>query len=133
VALLVAEDNGRPTSAQLLVTFGDTAVNQLSVWSGEGSEHKPNEALHWEAILWAKARGYSSYDFEGVAPDAARAILAGEPFPSTLLASYTWFKLGFGGRPALLPGVYEYFQDPAMRVVYEAGITQFRGDNSWEY
>jgi peptidoglycan pentaglycine glycine transferase (the first glycine) len=133
VALLVAEDDGRAVSAQLLVTFGDTAVNQLSVWSGEGSGRKPNEALHWEAILWAKARGYSSYDFEGIAPDAARAVLAGQCFPSALLASYTWFKLGFGGRPTLLPGVYEYFPDPAMRAVYEASITHFGWRGSWEF
>ena len=132
-ALLVAENDGRGVAAQLLVTFGDTAVNQLSVWSGDCPDRKPNEALHWEAILWAKARGCRSYDFEGIDPAAARAVLAGEGVPRTLLASYTWFKLGFGGQPTLLPGVYEYFPDPAMRAVYEAGLGQFSRPASLEY
>jgi lipid II:glycine glycyltransferase (peptidoglycan interpeptide bridge formation enzyme) len=134
VALLLAEFDERPVAAQLLVTFGDTVVNQLSVWSGASSARKPNDLLHWQAVLWAREHGYRRYDFEGIDPEAARAVLAGEPMPSALAGSYSRFKLGFGGHPATLPGVFDYFYDSAMRAAYKSILSAVVEDpNGWDH
>lgn len=122
VKLFVAEYQGEAVSAQLAVTFGDTVFNKLSVWSGLHGDCRPNEVLHWRAIEWAKSQGYRYYDFEGIDPTAARAILQGENLPDSLHDSITAFKLSFGGQITLFPDVYDRVYNPVLRWAYTSGF-----------
>jgi lipid II:glycine glycyltransferase (peptidoglycan interpeptide bridge formation enzyme) len=113
--LLFAEYENQPVSAVLLIAFGDTVVYKRGGWSGEHGNLRPNEALHWHAIQWAKANGFRYYDLEGISEDAAVAALAGEEIPDEALNSYSRFKLGFGGEVVILPKTYVYARNPFIR------------------
>ena len=119
VKLFIAEYKGRTIAGQLLVAFGDTVVNKLSVWSGEHGDVKPNEALLWHSICWSKAQGYRFFDLEGIESDAAESVLNGKPIPDHLRQSLSSFKLGFGGYVMLLPALYDHVYDPRLRGFYD--------------
>jgi lipid II:glycine glycyltransferase (peptidoglycan interpeptide bridge formation enzyme) len=128
VRLFVAEYAGEAVSALLLIPFGDTAIYKKGAWSGRHGDRRPNEALHWTAIQWAKSQGYRYYDFEGINPEAARAIASGEPLPDFLTQTVTRFKLGFGGQLFLYPGPYDYVCNPVLRWAY---TTLYRKIANW--
>lgn len=122
VALFLAELAGEAVAAQLAIPFGDTMYTHVSAWSGEHGRCKPNEALEWAAICWARAHGCRVYDFEGIDPGVARAILGGAartavpaPEPDTMVTTY---KLGFGGSVTLLPEACDYIYNPLLRLGY---------------
>lgn len=83
-------------SANLSIAYGETMLYKKGAWAGRHGNMRPNEVMHWEAIQWAKENGYKRYDFEGIALDAAKAILSDEALPKDFLDSTTRFKLGFG-------------------------------------
>ncbi|MFB3818317.1 MAG: lipid II:glycine glycyltransferase FemX [Candidatus Methylomirabilales bacterium] len=114
LALFVAEYQGEPVSAALAVCFGDTVCYKRGAWSGSQGKHRPNEALQWEMIQWARSKGYRHYDFEGIDAGVARALLQGET-PDLARHTVSSFKLGFGGRPVLLPEVCAYVYHPLLR------------------
>lgn len=114
--LLIAEYGGEVVSAMLVIPFGDTLLNKLSVWSGQHGQAKPNEALQWAAIQWAKSHGYRYYDLEGIEPKVAKQLVGqgtievdGTDHPLTK------FKLGFGGRVTLFPPAGAYVANPILR------------------
>jgi len=113
--LFIAEYQGEPVSAGLAICFGDTVFYKRGAWSGRHGKHRPNEALQWEIIRWAKAQGYRTYDFEGIDPACARAVMRGEPIPESLSHTVTSFKLGFGGEVAFFPDAYDYVYNPFLR------------------
>ncbi len=113
--LSLAEVDGRAVSGQLAVIFGDTVVNKLSVWSGEAGSHRPNEALQWATIRWAHEHGRRYYDLEGMDLPAARAVIRGEPLPSSAGQTVTSFKLGFGGDVVLRPEVRMCIRSTSLR------------------
>ncbi len=113
--LFIAEYEGEAVSAQLAIPFGDTVINKMSVWNGRYGNRRPNEALQWASIQWAKEQGYRYYDFEGIEPSAAIAIRNGEPMPKSLKQTVTSFKLGFGGQAVLFPAAYDYLYNPLLR------------------
>jgi lipid II:glycine glycyltransferase (peptidoglycan interpeptide bridge formation enzyme) len=115
-------------AAVVAIPFGDTVIYKRGAWSGRQGNRRPNEVLHWTAIKWAKAQGYHYYDFEGIDPRAARAIVHGEPCPDSLTQSVTSFKLGFGGQVTLFPGAYNYVYNPFLRWAYN---TVFPKIASW--
>lgn len=116
--MFVAEYEGEVVSAQLVVPFGDTVINKLSVWSGRHGNRRPNELLQWTTIVWAKTQGYRYYDFEGISPKAASAVLQGRPLPDSMAQTVTSFKLGFGGQVVVYPGAYDYVCNPVLRWAY---------------
>jgi len=112
----IAEYQSKPVAALVVVGFGDSVVYKRGGWSGEHGEARPNEALHWHAIQWAKAAGYRYYDFDGIEPKVARQIVAGRPIPEQSLQSVTRFKLGFGGTATLLPPLVSYAPGRLLRL-----------------
>ena len=117
--LLISEYEGEAVSAQLVMAFGDTATAKQFGWSGQHGVHRPNEALDWATILWAKERGCRYYDLEGIDPVAADAILAGEGLPEQFSQTPTSYKLGFGGEVVRFPDAYELINNPVLRVSYQ--------------
>lgn len=113
--LLFAEHEGEILSAILLIAFSDTVIYKKGAWSGAKGNLRPNEALHWEAIKWAKTQGYRYYDFEGISRVAAQSVIAGEGIPDEAMNTYTRFKLGFGGEIRLLPHTFIYSRNPVIR------------------
>ncbi len=118
VKLFLTEFDGEPVSYIMTIAFGDTVVYWRGCWSGRFGNRHPNERLHWRAIQWAKAQGFHYYDFGGIEPVIAEAILYGQPIPEwvkNLRAKVTFYKLGFGGQIVLSSGFYEYVKNPIVR------------------
>lgn len=101
--LFVATVEGTGVSAMIAVPFGDTVTYKRGAWAGQHGDRRPNEALHWHAIRWARSHGYRWYDLDGIEPEAARSVLDGTELPSSLVNSVSRYKLGFGGTVVELP------------------------------
>ena len=125
--IFLSEYEGEVVSSVLLVNFGDTVIYKKGGWLGSQKDLHPNEVLHWEAIQWAKRQGYRYYDFEGINPDAARAILQEGTLPKSFHGSLSWFKTGFGGELSFYPGAYDYLPDPLLRWGYANIFARIKG------
>ncbi len=125
--MFVAEYRGEVVSAQLIVPFGDTVVNKLSVWSGRHGSRRPNELLQWHAIEWSKRNGFRFYDFEGIDERAVEALQRREPIPEDLKQTVTSFKLGFGGDAVRYPPALSLVRSRALRWGYETVFPRISG------
>ena len=90
----------------ILFHFGDKAWYMYGASTDRHRSLMPNHLLQWEAMRWARAQGYSSYDMWG-APD-----VLDETDP--MWGVYR-FKMGFGGEFATWLGAYDW---PVSRPVY---------------
>jgi len=116
VRVFLAEFDGQPLSAAILIGFGDTVSYKRGAWSGQHGNLHPNELMHWTAMRWAKKHGYRYYDLEGIDPPAADATAG--PWAPHVERSVSTFKLGFGGEVVLSPGAYERIHNPVLRGAY---------------
>lgn len=104
VRVLVASSGGIPLAALWLSNFAGTVTFRAAGWNSHASASlNVNEALHWEAIQWARSQDAHTYDFGGFDRPAAEAIAAGQAMPSGFDKTHSFFKLGFGGTPILFP------------------------------
>jgi peptidoglycan pentaglycine glycine transferase (the first glycine) len=78
--------------------------------SNEQRDRMPTYLLQWEAIRWAKAHGYATYDFWG-APDT---LVESDP----MWGVYR-FKDGFGGTVVRHIGAWDYAPIPLLYWTYE--------------
>jgi lipid II:glycine glycyltransferase (peptidoglycan interpeptide bridge formation enzyme) len=117
--LFLAELKGECVSALMVIGFNDTVVTKTIAWSGLYSKARPNEAVYWAAIQWAKARAYRYCDLEGIHAEAAQSLLQGEDLPEAFANTPTYFKLGFGGQVCQMPGAYDYIANPVLRWGYQ--------------
>lgn len=124
--LLVTECENEIVSARLIVPFGDTVIDKAAGWSGLHGSHKPNDAILWGCIKWAKAHGYRYFDLEGIDPTVANLILNGDPLPEWVNQTPAFFKLGFGGQITLYPEPYDVVYNPLVRWAYRTVMTRFR-------
>lgn len=106
ISLIFAEYENQPVSSLLLIAFGDFVTPKILGWSGEHTGRRPNDAVFWGAIQWAKNRGYHYFDMEGIDRKGAELVLSGQPLPDELRRSPDFFKLGYGGSVCLLPQSY---------------------------
>ena len=96
---LLAEFEGAPVAAVILVRFGDRAIYMYGASTDRERKRMPNYLLQWEAIRWAKSVSCTTYDFWG-APDA---------FVETDPLWGVWrFKDGFHGEVAWHIGAWDY-------------------------
>jgi lipid II:glycine glycyltransferase (peptidoglycan interpeptide bridge formation enzyme) len=89
-------------------------------WSGYHEIRQPNEVLLWKVIMWAKLQGYRYFDFDGIDPSVAKALVHGEQLHDSLRQTPTSFKLGFGGKVLLFPGAYDYVYNSFLRWAYNS-------------
>jgi peptidoglycan pentaglycine glycine transferase (the first glycine) len=120
VRLFVAEYKGEALSGLMVLIHGDTVHTHAMGWSGRHPRCMSNEVLYWSAIAWSKSEGYRWWDFTWIDPTAGAALANGEPLPEDLRSSVTFFKVGFGGAVTLLPGAYDYVDNPALRVGFRS-------------
>jgi len=104
-----------PVAAIMVFALGRKAWYLYGASSNEHRERKPNHALQWEAIRWAKSRGCATYDLWGI-PDEDEATLESkfQDEDRGLWGVYR-FKRGFGGRLVHYIGAFD------------------RGYNTWAY
>lgn len=107
--LFIAECEGETVAGAMIIGYGDTVIYKMGGWAGDRNGLHPNELMHLTAMEWAKDRDYGYYDFDGIEPAAALAVLAGEEIPKTGFGAFgvTRFKLGLGGEPAIFPRTYD--------------------------
>jgi lipid II:glycine glycyltransferase (peptidoglycan interpeptide bridge formation enzyme) len=130
IKMFVAEFEGQPVSAAVVMAFGDTVTYWKGGWSGQHGNRYPNEALQWSAIQWAKGEGYRYYDFGGIPRALAKAVLAGESVRKQGKHSVGFYKLGFGGQVELFPQALGYVYNPVLRRVW-SGISKSASRFSW--
>lgn len=127
IKLFLARYGAEAVSALLIVPFGDTVIAKVLGWSGFHADRRPNEALFWASIQWAKGHGYRCFDFDGIDPAGARAVLRGEVLPESLQHSPDFFKLGFGGQVVLYPEAYDQVPNPILRWIYRKASPRVGG------
>lgn len=126
IRLFIAEVNGEILASAFVVTFGNTVRVWKVGWSGNQGKLCPNQVLWWEIITWAKRNKYRYFDFVGIDPDAAHAVLQKSPLPEKIKHSASFFKLRFGGKVAVLPGAYSYVYNPIFRWSYHSIFPRIR-------
>ncbi|MGO9877427.1 MAG: lipid II:glycine glycyltransferase FemX [Acidimicrobiia bacterium] len=106
--ILMADVNGVDVSGNMISCFGDTITGR---WLGFDATRvqqrlRPNEALIWAAMSWARARGCRWLDVGGV----NRAIVASsDQLP---------LKLRFGGTSVAYPEPLKLIVNPVLRRAY---------------
>jgi lipid II:glycine glycyltransferase (peptidoglycan interpeptide bridge formation enzyme) len=121
IKLFIARYNQEPVSAGIAFQFGKWFRVWKLGWSGQHGSFRPNEAIWWVMIQYARDNGYKYFDFVEIDPKQARAVLDGMR-PKPLSANATFFKLGFGGEIKVLPGAYCYFPNPLLRMALWGGL-----------
>lgn len=120
--LLVAELDGKPIGAALVLAWAGQGTYLAAGSNAAGLEHRAAHALQWHAISWAKERGARTWDHFGIADARGRLELAaasgqdrGSPEMQRLEAAATSdpldgvyrFKKGWGGRVVRFMPAYE--------------------------
>jgi lipid II:glycine glycyltransferase (peptidoglycan interpeptide bridge formation enzyme) len=96
---LIAEAEGKAIAHVILFHFGRTCWYMYGASSNEERDRMPNYLLQWEAMRWAKAQGYSTYDMWG-APN--------EFNESDSMWGVYEFKRGFRGMVTRTIGAWDY-------------------------
>lgn len=118
IALFFADHEGASVSAILTLGYRQTLTYWRGGWSGASGSAHPNEAIHWHVMQWAKERGYTSYDFDGIDRRIAVPLANGEERPSDVPRSVTDFKIGFGGNVLVYPMPIYRIPNPVLRFSY---------------
>jgi hypothetical protein len=74
--LQVAEIDGTPIGASLILAWGRHGTYLSAGSNAAGLEHRAAHLLQWHAIQWAKQRGATSWDLWGIADARGRFELA---------------------------------------------------------
>jgi lipid II:glycine glycyltransferase (peptidoglycan interpeptide bridge formation enzyme) len=119
IRLFISYFEDQPVSAIILLCFGSTATCWRFGWTKEHAEKRPNEALYWHTILWAKEQGFQFFDFGEIELGAAKCLCNDHHLPEEYKCSSVRFKLAFGGTPVLYPETYVYFPNAIVRWLYD--------------
>lgn len=116
--VFVAELDGAAVAAELFTACGGVLKSRLTgmLRSGPARKSGVSAAIIWNAIVWAKAKGYHSFDFGGIPGDKVDAV---RDDATSLLSGPTAFKASFGGRPFRYPVPVELISSPLVRVGYD--------------
>jgi len=106
-----------PVSSLMAFTAGKWVRSWKVGWSGAHPKKHPNEVLEWEVIKWARKSGYTKFDFVWIERECAESLIAGRDIPDTPYKGVDHFKLGFGGKPLLLPLPVSTVFNPALRAL----------------
>lgn len=115
---LIAEYAGEPIAHVILFHFGRKCLYFIGASSNQERNRMPNYALQWQAMLWAKAQGYTTYDMWG-APTVFDES-------DTMWGVYQ-FKRGFRGTVVRYIGAWDYVPYPPLYAAYTQLIPRVRG------
>ncbi len=113
---LLAEYEGEPVAAIILVRYGKRAIYMYGASTSRERKRMPNYLLQWEGIRWAKSEGCTVYDFWG-APDE---------FVETDPLWGVWrFKDGFKGDVIWHIGAWDYPARPFLYSLYTKVLPRY--------
>jgi len=135
--LLLAEYQGELLAGLMVLVCGRTAIYLYGASSDRHRNLMPNHLLQWEAILWARSRGCTTYDLWGI-PDEVRdsqypisnaryAIQGDKESRASGLWGVYQFKQGFGGRVVRWAGAFDYVYRPALYWLGTRLLPRLRG------
>ena len=107
---LIAEYQGVAIAQVILFHFGSKCWYFYGASADEERARMPNYALQWEAMKWAKAQGYTTYDMWG-APDNFDE--------SDSLWGVYQFKRGFRGVLTRHIGAWDFVSSPLLYYTYQ--------------
>lgn len=107
---LVAEVDHQPAAGVILFHFGNKVWYFYGMSSNQHREAQPNYALQWAALRWAKAQGYTLYDWWG----APNVFEESDPMWGVFQ-----FKEGFGGQVVRHVGAWDFVPTPLLYRTYE--------------
>ncbi len=114
--LFVAEFEGDIVAGVLNFVMGDECVYVYGGADPDYYKHMPNHRLHWEAMLWAREQGCTTYDFRGVSRE-----VAGEPVGE--LGGLNRFKRGFNAEYMEYVGEYDLVMSPFWYRLYTLAMS----------
>ncbi len=120
--LILAEYEREPVAAALCLCFGRRLTIWKKGWSGRHPDKKPNHLVMLEALKWAHAQGFQLLDCVGMNREMAAAVLRGDPLTEEQKKDRTYFFLGFGGRPVLLPEARVHIPSSFQKSIYRLAI-----------
>ncbi len=129
--LLLAEYEGQLLAGLVVFAMcgnagGGTACYMYGASSDEHRNHMPTYLLQWEAMLWARDQGCSTYDLWGV-PDEDEETLEAEFMQrSDGLWGVYRFKRGFGGRLVRTIGAWDLVYAPLRYRLYTWAVALLR-------
>ena len=112
--LFIASKDQTPLAAVLVTYFGTTAIYTHGASASTGRELMAPHLLQFAAMITAKDKGITTYDFWGIHPD-----------PKHSWAGITRFKQGFGGQAVEYIGTFEFPLIPSLYKIYSF-INRFR-------
>jgi len=111
--LLFAERDGETLAAAFVLGFGRYAYYAHAATADLGRELKASNRLVWEAVRWARGRGFAVFDFWGI-PAA--------PAPGNPLYGVYTFKMGFGGEVVAFAPPYDLPLSPVKYRLINAAL-----------
>jgi lipid II:glycine glycyltransferase (peptidoglycan interpeptide bridge formation enzyme) len=102
-----AYHQGDLLAANIILEYGSCSTYLFGGALDKKRNTMPSYLLHWQAILDAKSRGCTAYDFWGVETDERHPWYG-----------FSKFKLGFGGTIEKRPGTYDFVYKSAWYNVY---------------
>lgn len=106
----LAEWESQPLAGMVLFHFGPKAWYFYGMSTDQERSRMPTYLLQWEAMCWAKAHGYRTYDFWG-APDVFNE--------SDPMWGVYRFKDGWGGTVVRHIGAWDFIPHTALYTLYE--------------
>lgn len=110
--LVLAHHEGRLLAAATQVTVGTHSWYSYGASSTEGREVRPSNAVQWDMIRHAMARGCEVYDMRGITDTLD---------PADPLVGLVQFKVGTGGEAVEYVGEWDY----VLRPVLNAAVRQY--------
>jgi lipid II:glycine glycyltransferase (peptidoglycan interpeptide bridge formation enzyme) len=83
--------------------------------------------MRWEAIQWAKRHGYRWFDFGGIDPATAKALLTDQGADEAASNGSDRAKISFGGSVHVFPPTVELIASAPMRFAYDLARRSARG------
>lgn len=122
--LLLAEHQGKLLAGLVVMAFGRQACYMYGASSDEGRSSMPTYLLQWEAILWARDRGCTTYDLWGVPDQDEEELEAAFAERDDGLWGVYRFKRGFGGRLVRTAGAWDLAISPLRYRLYALAVTR---------
>lgn len=114
---LIAEYDSTPIAQVILFHFGETCWYFYGASSNAERNRMPNYALQWQAIKWAQAQGYRTYDMWGAPNDFTE---------DDSMWGVFMFKQGFRGTTERRLGAWDYAPSKLTYSLYTEAMPRIR-------
>ncbi|MBE3560736.1 MAG: peptidoglycan bridge formation glycyltransferase FemA/FemB family protein, partial [Ktedonobacteraceae bacterium] len=113
VVLFLAEHEGEPLAAKMLIRFGNWCWDMFGATSNQKRNLKAAYLLQYRCILWARERGCSYFDFRTI-PEVLE--------PGEEMWGVYEYKKGFGGFSRLNMPTQDYVYRPLIYAAWRKAV-----------